>query len=293
MSEPVHQILPPTARWTHIALRVKDIDASIAWYGEFTPLELLDRRSDAFGHGAWLGQPDSPDKPFILVLAQFFPETDPFKGAPQEILAPFAHLGIELTSHDEVDEKAAWGEAAGCLGMAADGDAAAHRLHLHAARPRRQQRRVLLRPGRVREGQGGLGRVTPREVAEGYLGAFARGDPDEIASWVTEDFVNEHTAAIGRGCVGRAEYRQRLPGFLSAFAGVTYEVEDLVVDGTRVAAAYTLRARWEDAEPVEVRGIQRLTIRDDLIARRVDYWDSLAFILQVDPTVRAALSAWI
>ena len=117
MSEPVHQILPPTARWTHIALRVKDIDASIAWYGEFTPLELLDRRSDAFGHGAWLGQPDSPDKPFILVLAQFFPETDPFKGAPQEILAPFAHLGIELTSHDEVDEKAARGEAAGCLGM--------------------------------------------------------------------------------------------------------------------------------------------------------------------------------
>ena len=42
-----------------------------------------------------------------------------------------------------------------------------------------------------------------------------------------------------------------------------------------------------------MRGIQRLTIRDDLIARRVDYWDSLAFILQVDPTVRAALSAWI
>ena len=135
--------------------------------------------------------------------------------------------------------------------------------------------------------------MTPREVAEGYLGAFARGDPDEIASWVTEDFVNEHTAAIGGGCVGRVEYRQRLPGFLSAFAGVAYEVEDLVVDGTRVAAAYTLRARWEDAEPVEVRGIQRLTIRDDLIARRVDYWDSLAFILQVDPTVRAALSAWI
>ena len=44
---------------------------------------------------------DSPEKPFILVLAQFFPETDPFKSAPQEILAPFAHLGMELTSRDE------------------------------------------------------------------------------------------------------------------------------------------------------------------------------------------------
>jgi catechol 2,3-dioxygenase-like lactoylglutathione lyase family enzyme len=112
-----NSILPPEPRWTHIALRVRDIDASIAWYTEFTPLELLDRRSDEFGHGAWLGQPDSPDKPFILVLAQFFPETDPFKGAPQEILAPFAHLGIELTSHEAIDAKAAQGEAAGCLGM--------------------------------------------------------------------------------------------------------------------------------------------------------------------------------
>mgnify|MGYP003514127331 CR=1 FL=1 len=108
---------PPQARWTHIALRVHDIDASIAWYTEYTPMELLDKRSDEFGFGAWLGQSDSPDKPFILVLAQFFPETDPFKGAPQEVLAPFAHLGIELTSHAAVDEIAARGEAGGCLGM--------------------------------------------------------------------------------------------------------------------------------------------------------------------------------
>ena len=117
MSDTVHGVLPPVPRWTHIALRVKDIDASIEWYTRFTPLELLDRRSDEFGHGAWLGQPDSPDKPFILVLAQFFPETDPFKGAPQEILAPFAHLGIELTSHDAIDAKADEGRAAGCLAM--------------------------------------------------------------------------------------------------------------------------------------------------------------------------------
>ena len=119
MSEPVHGLRPPTPRWTHIALRVRDIDASIAWYTDFTPLELLDRRSDEFGHGAWLGQPDSADKPFILVLAQFFPATDPFKDAPQEILAPFAHLGIELTSHEAIDEMAARGAAAGCLGRAA------------------------------------------------------------------------------------------------------------------------------------------------------------------------------
>jgi len=119
MTGDVYREHPPQPRWTHIALRVNDIDASIAWYTEFTPMQLLDRREDADGYGAWLGQPDSPDKPFILVLAQFLPDRDPFKDAPNATLAPFAHLGMELTSHDAVDEMAAKGEGAGCLGMPA------------------------------------------------------------------------------------------------------------------------------------------------------------------------------
>ena len=112
-----YELHPPKARWTHIALRVKDIDATIAFYTSMTPLELLDKREDEFGYGAWLGHSDSADKPFVLVLAQFFPATDPFKDAPQEVLAPFAHLGIELTSRQELDELAARAEEAGCLAM--------------------------------------------------------------------------------------------------------------------------------------------------------------------------------
>ena len=134
---------------------------------------------------------------------------------------------------------------------------------------------------------------TPREVAEGYLGAFAGADADDIASRVTDDFVNEHTSAMGRGCTGRDAYRERLPGFLGGFSGLVYEIEDVIVDGDRVAAAYTMRARWQGDAPIEVRGVQRLTIRDGRVARRVDYWDSLVFLLQVDPAVRDALSAWV
>lgn len=117
MSDDVYTLHPPSPRWTHVALRVKDIEASIAWYTDFTPMELLDKRSDEFGHGAWLGMSDSPDKPFILVLAQFFPETDPFKDAPQEVLAPFAHLGIEMTSRADIEEIAARAQREGCLAM--------------------------------------------------------------------------------------------------------------------------------------------------------------------------------
>ena len=117
-AEPTYDLHPTEARWTHIALRVADIDATIAWYTEFTPLTLIDRREDESGHGAWLGMPEETNNPFILVLAQFFPETDPFGELPTETLSPFAHLGMELPSKHAVDKMAERGEAAGCLSMA-------------------------------------------------------------------------------------------------------------------------------------------------------------------------------
>jgi catechol 2,3-dioxygenase-like lactoylglutathione lyase family enzyme len=103
---------PPKARWTHIALPSTDIDKSIAWYEEYTPLKLLDRREDADSYGAWLGHDDQSDKPFILVLVSFF--RDQHKGR-QPIMAPFAHIGIELTSREEVERTAERGKEAGCL----------------------------------------------------------------------------------------------------------------------------------------------------------------------------------
>jgi catechol 2,3-dioxygenase-like lactoylglutathione lyase family enzyme len=114
-SDAVHVHRPTSARWTHLALRVADIDATIAWYLEFTPLELLERRNDDDGYGAWLGHPDRSSDPFILVLAQFLPDRDPFAPAPIATLAPFNHLGIELPARADVDDIAARGAAVGCL----------------------------------------------------------------------------------------------------------------------------------------------------------------------------------
>jgi ketosteroid isomerase-like protein len=118
--------------------------------------------------------------------------------------------------------------------------------------------------------------VTPAEVCRSYLGAFAEGDPDVIAAHVTEDFVNEHTAALGSSCVGRDVYRERLPGFLASLTGLRYEVEDVIADGDRVAAAYVLHAQVE-GRPIRIRGMMRLRVVGDRVAHRVDYWDSLVF----------------
>ena len=102
---------PPVPRWTHLALPSGDLDASVAWYREFTPLVLLDRREDAAGQSAWLGHEGQIDNPFILVLVMFWKD----RGTPAPILTPFAHLGIEVPTRAEVDATADRARAAGCL----------------------------------------------------------------------------------------------------------------------------------------------------------------------------------
>ena len=118
--------------------------------------------------------------------------------------------------------------------------------------------------------------MTPTEVVTQYLRAFGTADADAIAAMVSEHFVNEHTSALGSGCAGRDEYRRRLPNFLSSMPGLHYEVESVIADGAHVAAAYTLHAVVND-RPIAVRGMMRFTVEGDLIAKRVDYWDSLVF----------------
>ena len=114
-----HSLRPRSARWTHVALRVADIDRTIDWYLRYTDLELLDKRRDDDGFGAWLGHRDSGEHPFVLVLAQFLEGRDPFAPAPIAKLAPFNHFGIELPERADVDAVAARAEADGCLAMPA------------------------------------------------------------------------------------------------------------------------------------------------------------------------------
>jgi ketosteroid isomerase-like protein len=121
--------------------------------------------------------------------------------------------------------------------------------------------------------------VTTAEVARNYVESFASGDPDAVAAHVTDDFVNEHTAALGSGCVGRDEYRSRLPGFLATFSGLRYEIEDVVAQDDRASVAYTMLAT-NDGHPITIRGVMRIDVRDGKVARRVDYWDALTFLKQ-------------
>jgi catechol 2,3-dioxygenase-like lactoylglutathione lyase family enzyme len=112
-----HQVRPKRRTWTHIAFAVKDIDASIAWYERFTHLKLLQRGEDKDGKNAWLGDDTQSESPFILVIGQFYEGHDPFAPAPHHPMGPFAHIGIESPTKEEVDEIAARAKAEGCLAL--------------------------------------------------------------------------------------------------------------------------------------------------------------------------------
>lgn len=119
-----------------------------------------------------------------------------------------------------------------------------------------------------------------------YLDALNEHDADAIAACVAEDFHNEHTSTLGHSVHGRAAYRERLSGFLAGFTDLHYEIEDLLVDGDRAAAAYrmTFRAAGSDGvvRPVAIRGVFRFRVRDGLVSHRVDYWDGLEYRRQVE-----------
>ena len=129
------------------------------------------------------------------------------------------------------------------------------------------------------------------DTARGYLAAFATGEPDSIAAFVADGFENEHLSELGSGCVGRAEYLTRLPEFLATFADRSYTIEDIVEDRTergdetRSDTAVVVRYRFAatfDGTRIDIPGVMWFIVRDDLIVRRTDLWDSLTFLRQTD-----------
>ena len=126
---------------------------------------------------------------------------------------------------------------------------------------------------------------TRGEIVSAYLASFATGDSDAVAAYVTDDFLNEHLSELGSGCTGRDEYRRRLPGFLSTFAGARYSIVALAEIATPGTGDVVVRYRFQatyDGMPIDIPGVMWFDVRDGLVARRTDLWDSLTFLRQTD-----------
>ena len=106
------------AQWTHLALHVRNLEASIAFYAQYTNLRVVDRHSDASTTGmevAWLSDRSPQNElSFVMVLQEGTPHRLP-SAKPQLPLGPISHLGFALASRKEVDAVAAEAKKAGLL----------------------------------------------------------------------------------------------------------------------------------------------------------------------------------
>jgi len=90
---------------THIALKARDIDASIRFYAEYANMSVVHKREEETGvRVVWLSD---KTRPFVIVLMESHEVTT--------VLEPFAHLGVGCASKEEVDRLAEKAKAEGIL----------------------------------------------------------------------------------------------------------------------------------------------------------------------------------
>lgn len=126
---------------------------------------------------------------------------------------------------------------------------------------------------------------SPAAVIGRYLDAINGGDPDLAATVVSEDFVSEHPSDPTVDLVGRAAHRERLRALLKELRGLSYEVEEVISSGVRVALPYRMTGSWSAPDgvghPFSLRGVFVFTVCEGKITRRADYWDGMDFARQV------------
>jgi catechol 2,3-dioxygenase-like lactoylglutathione lyase family enzyme len=89
---------------THIALPVRDPEASVAFYAKYAHMEVVHRRRGSSGEVLWISD---RTRPFVIVLLQVRDVGSP--------LGPSAHLGVGCESRGRVDELCALARREGVL----------------------------------------------------------------------------------------------------------------------------------------------------------------------------------
>ena len=94
-------------RLTHLALHVRDLDATSAFYRDFCAMDCVHQREDHGKRILWLAEPGRGED-FVLVLMPGGPGRD-------QAETDYSHFGFALESKAAVDAVAEKAAAAGCL----------------------------------------------------------------------------------------------------------------------------------------------------------------------------------
>ena len=95
------------AKLAHLAIRTRDLDATIAFYSNFAAFGVVHERVDDGIRVAWLADPDADDS-FVIVALEL-----PFEELYEP--SPTDHFGFELESREAVDRIGAMAKEQGVL----------------------------------------------------------------------------------------------------------------------------------------------------------------------------------
>jgi catechol 2,3-dioxygenase-like lactoylglutathione lyase family enzyme len=96
-----------TPAFTHIALHVRDLEATLAFYRDFCGMSVVHQREDDGFRVVWLAEPGR-EHDFVVVVMGGGPGRD-------QSDRDFSHFGFALDSRAAVDAMAAKARAADCL----------------------------------------------------------------------------------------------------------------------------------------------------------------------------------
>jgi catechol 2,3-dioxygenase-like lactoylglutathione lyase family enzyme len=96
-----------TPAFTHLALHVRDLEACIAFYQDYTGMKLVHERMSGADRVVWLAEPGRETQFVVVVLP----------GGPgrSQASTDYSHLGFALESRDAVDAIAERGRRDGIL----------------------------------------------------------------------------------------------------------------------------------------------------------------------------------
>ncbi len=101
--------------WTHVAVRVANLERSAAFYARYARMEVVHRREDPRGGSrvAWLCD---GTRPFVLVLLELPRRLPwPLVRLATRLIFGVEHLGVGCTSREEVEALCARAREEGCL----------------------------------------------------------------------------------------------------------------------------------------------------------------------------------
>lgn len=110
-----------------------------------------------------------------------------------------------------------------------------------------------------------------RDIAAG----FDTHDLDRIMRHFAADSVFDSPKGPerwGRRFAGRDEIRGAFAARFAGIPDVRYRGDDHFVDADRGASEWTLTGTTTDGEPLDIRGCDLWTLRDDLIVKKDSFW---------------------